>query len=360
MTVPRRRLRSLLPPLVILAATALAAGLGLSQLGRRARGAPRAPVAAAAAVVEPAKLPVRASGVRATPLPLTEVERLYALGGPFACAVGGREVACTADAGESWVWFGRAEEPVLALARVEGELLAATRDGAIVALEPGRSPVARTAPPVDLVVVDAAGTGDALWLLAHRFLPPRSELEVARVGATQLLTFEAPSALRPRGALPGHAGEKLLAGADGSFTIFDLLSPRAFRSRDGGRSFAPVPPTERLAARFGALSVTIERSVERLEGPGRPARARSTALLSRDEGRSWSAALEVVGELFVAFEPSGRGVLVAPGEEAAWAIEPGGAPTLLRHDARLAAAVDVAFVADRALVVTEDGEALLL
>lgn len=352
----RRRLLRALPPLAILAVTALAAGLGLTQLGRRPPAAAPAPPPP----VEPAKLPVRASGVRAIPLPLHEVERLYALGGPYACAVGGREVACSADGGESFVFFGQTEEPVLAVARIEGELLAATRDGAIVLLEPGRPPIVRTAPPVDLVIVDAAGTGDGLWLLAHRFLPPRSELEVARVGATQLLAFEAPGSLRPRGALPGHAGERLLAGGDGAFTIFDLLSPRAFRSRDDGRTFLPVPPTERLAARFGALSVTIERSVERLEGPGRPARARSTALLSRDEGRSWTVALEVVGELYVSFEPSGRGVLVAPGEESAFGIEPEGRATLLREDARLGAAVDVAFVADRAIVVTEDGEALVL
>ncbi len=360
MTPARRRPRRLLPPLVILAATLAAAGLGLSELSSRGARppAPRPPPTKAGSSY--AKLPQRPAGVRAIPLPLPEVDRLYALGGPFACVVGGREVACTSDGGESFTWFGQTAEPVLALARIEGELLAATRDGAIVLLEPGRPAVVRTPPPVDLVVVDAAGTGDGLWLLAHRFLPPRSDLEVARVGATQLLSFEPPGALRPLGALPGHAGERLLAGADGTLTIFDGLSPRAFRSREGGRAFQPVPIDERLAARFGALSVTIERSVERLDGPGRPARARSTALLSRDDGRSWTAILEVAGELYVAFEPSGRGVLIAPGEEAAFGVEPGAAVAVLqRRDARLSAAVDVAFVDDRAIVVTDDGAALI-
>jgi hypothetical protein len=331
----------------------LAAGLGIAALfgfGLRGPGEPP-PREAAPPEPEVAPAPVPTDTVA---LPIDRVDGLAVLGDALACAHGGRALACTADRGDTWLSFGELPDRILAVVRQGGEIRAATADGAVWAVAPGEPPQVRSEPPDDLGVVDAAARGAEVFLLAHRYDRPTDPLRLPRVTATAVLVLGEDGRLETRASLPGWAGERLLVRPGGEVTIWAPFDARAHRSRDGGRTFAPVPTGERLGAEFAGLLATIERRVEPAK-QGRPARALSTLLLSRDGGSTWDPALETEGELVVQFAGPDDGVAVA---REGWTIyrttaEGGLAPAL--EDRRLADAVDAGRFDDRWLVVTSTG-----
>jgi hypothetical protein len=331
----------------------LAAGLGIAALlgfGLRGAGGPPPPEPAPPAPEAPPPPPT----TDAVALPLDRVEGLAVLGDALACAHGGRALACTADRGDTWLSFGELPDRILAVVRQGEELRAATADGTVWAVRPGAPPQVRSEPPDDLGVVDAAARDGEVFLLAHRYDRPADPMRLPRVIATAVLALGAEGRLEPRASLPGWAGERLLVRPKGELTIWAPFDSRAHRSRDGGRTFSPVPAGERVGAEFGGLLATIERRIEPAT-QGRPARALSTLLLSRDGGTTWDPALEAEGELVVQFAGPDDGVAVAREERTIYRTTAEGRLVPSLEDRRLADAVDAGRFDDRWLVVTTTG-----
>lgn len=340
----------------------LAVGLGLAAatfFGVRALD--RAPPRRVQAPPAPAEAPADTAPAddAATALPLDRIEGLAALGDTTACAWGKNALACTADGGSSWTPFGELPDRILAVVLQEGEVRAATADGTVWAVAPGAAPTIRSAPPADLGVVDAAGRGGEVFLLAHRYDRPTDPLRLPRVIATAVLALGADGRLESRASLPGWAGERLLVQPDGELTIWAPFDTKAQRSRDGGRTFRPVPRNERVGAEYGGLLATIERRIEPAR-QGRPARSMSTLLLSPDHGATWNVALETEGELVVQFAAAGDGIAVSRAEGTVYRSRDGGRFEPVLDDDRLADAVDAARLGARWLVVTSTGIALRL
>lgn len=342
----------------------LAVGLALAGLGVwgfRALAPPATPPAPPPAGDREAAAatPAPPAPDRGTDLPIERVDGLAVLDERTACVRGRAELACTADGGESWAPFGELPDRILAVVRQEDEVRVATADGTVWAVTPGLPPVLRGAPPAELGVVDAAARGGEVFLLAHRYDRPTDPLRLPRVVSTTVLALGAGGRLETRGSLPGWAGERLLVQPGGELTIWAPFDAKAHRSHDGGRTFRPVPRTERLGAEFGGLLATIERRVERSR-QGRPARSLSTLLLSPDRGATWDVALETEGELVVQFDGPDDGLAVARVEGTVYRTRGGGRFEPVLTDDRLADAVDAARLGDRWLVVTSTGVALRL
>lgn len=329
-----------------------AVALGFRTFGARTE-APPAPAPAPVPAAEPS------AADPWTVLPLDRVDGLAVLDGRSACVRGSTELACTADGGETWVPSGELPDRILAVVQQEGEVRVATADGTVWAVPPGGAPVVRGSPPAELGVVDAAARGAEVFLLAHRYDRPTDPMKLPRVVATTVLALGEGGRLETRSSLPGWAGERLLLQPGGELTIWAPFDAKAHRSRDGGRTFRPVPRTERLGAEFGGLLATIERRVERAS-QGRPARSLSTLLLSTDRGSTWDVALETEGELVVQFAGPGDGLAVARAEGTVYRTGEGGRFEPVLSDDRLADAVDAARLGDRWLVVTSTGVALRL
>lgn len=327
------------------------------------------PLAAVAGVVALTLLAIRRPDVPPPPapappldhprdmvLPLDGVDRITALGGASACILGGRRIACTEDAGETWTPLSELPEHALAVARVQGETLVAAADGAVYAVFADGPASLRALAPPELSIVDAVTRHGEMFLLAHRYDDPRDPLRLPRVSQTVLLFLEPEGRLAERGRVSGYAGERLLAQGD-EIATFAPYDPRAFRSTDGGRTFRRVPARERLAASFGGLLATVERRSEKMPGGG--ARPVSTLVVSGDGAATWSVGFEAPGELVVDFLDARRGVVIARDDAAAF-VTADGARTfrLAVQDERLADAVDVAGVGAGWIAVTAGGHGI--
>lgn len=341
-----------------LALATLGIGFWLGDRGR--------PEAAPAVVQAPAPTPVAPAeaelpaGPHAVALPIDAVSRLVALGGAEACALGGRQLTCTEDAGATWSAPVELPDPPLAVVRFGAARLAAAVDGTVYELRAGASPETWAAPPGDLAVVDATARDGTLWLLAHRYDEPADELRLPRVIETVVFTVGESGSLVRRGGLRGYGGERILVEPGGSVVTWAPFDLRAWRSKDGGASFRRLSANQRFGADFGGLQVAVERRADRLPGPGRPARPASALLVSSD-GSAWSSVLETPGELLVDFADARTGVVIARGESLAQITRDGGATfSDLWRDDRLDGASAVAHVDGMFLAGTNDGRMIRL
>jgi hypothetical protein len=328
-----------------------AGAIALAVLALRTVPADVTPVAATASVAPPA---APAPARQDLELPLDPVERITPLGGEAACVLGGRRVACTEDAGETWLPLSELPDHVLAVARVQGETLAAAADGAIYALRPGEPAALRAMAPPGLSVVDAVAREGELYLLAHRYDAPTDILRLPRVEQTVLLVLGADGRLTERGHVDGYGGERLMAQGE-EIATFGLYDAQAYRSRDGGRTFRRVPARERLAADLGGLLATVERRSQKLDGGG-GAHPMSSLVVSADDGASWTTAFEAPGELTVNFRDATQGVVIARDDAVAF-VTTDGARTfrMAVRDERLMDVADVAPVGAGWIAVTADG-----
>jgi hypothetical protein len=353
--LPGGRLAAVLAGVVLGLALATAVALGIRALEEKPSERAAPPPAAAPAADSPAE--AAPFGSQAIDLPLERVEGLAILDDDHACVFGKNALACSPDRGDSWMPFGELPERILAVVGESGEVLAAAADGTVWSMAPGRPPALRASPPAELGVVDAAARGDQVFLLAHRYDRPSDPMKLPRVVATTILALGGGGRLETRASLPGWAGERLLVQPGGEITIWAPFDTKAQRSRDGGRTFAPVPRDERLGAEYGHLLATIERRIEPARA-GRPARSLSTLLLSADHGSTWDVALETEGELVVQFAGPDDGVAVARVEGTVYRSKGGGRFEPVVTDDRLADAVDAGRLGDRWLIVTSAGTAL--
>src|SRR5262249_30994141 len=151
---------------------------------------------------------------------------------------------------------------VLAVARVDGEGLAASTDGAVYAVTPELA-VLRAMAPRGLTVGDAADRKGTLWPLGHRYSPPADALHLPVVTSTEGPELGEGGELTRRGTIPGYGGDRLLLQGDtiATYAVYDAL---AFRSTDGGRTFRRVPAREPLAADYDGLLATVARRSEKL------------------------------------------------------------------------------------------------
>lgn len=286
-------------------------------------------------------------------LPLEAAERLVVMGRHEACVVAGTEAACTRDGGGEWEAMGPLPAPVIAAAYLEkGRFAFVCLDGRIYEASAAMEPEAILALPGEYAVVDAASRDGTLILLAQRYDEPEDPMErLPRVVETTILEVEGGRTWRKAGSLAGFGGDRLLLQREGLIT-FASVDQRAWRSRDGGRSFARLPDRQRFGMDFGGLSATVERRAERLPGPGRPARPASSLWISRD-GERWEQTLETAGELLVDFSDGPWGMAIARGEGIAWiTVDEGKSFDALVHDERLDDAVDVGWLGGRFVVVT--------
>lgn len=355
--MPRRAPRTRSSPRLV-ALTLLLAGGGLLGGGLLLRGC------SSGAVGEPggpaAPTPIEAK--YQAPLPafvptgIARIDRIVSLGSESACALGGRSLACTVDGGRSWTPHGPFDSPVLAAAWVEERLVVATLDGGLFSVDEAGEARPFTALGNEFGLSDAASREGEMLLLAHRYDEPSDPFStLPRVIETRLLRLAANGEVETLASTRGFAGDRVLPQGDEAAIAFASVDRRAWRVADG--AFRRIPDDSRFGADFGGLLATVERSAERLPGPGRPARPSSSLWLSRDGGAQWELALEGPGDLLVDFADERLGLVIAKGKRQAWVTRNGGRSfEPLRSLPALDAIADVRWLGEHFLVASRDGD----
>lgn len=293
-------------------------------------------------------------------IPLPRLERLVATSDDSVCAIGGGAIACSDDAGRTWAPAGEVDARVLAILQsTDGRRVVAADDGAVYTLERDGTVARRRLLPPDArgeipQVVDAQARDGRLWILAHRFDRPDDPLKLPRVVRTVVFTADEDTVAEAVSS-KGFTGDRLLLGTRGGGVTFASVDARAWSFTEGTSALHRIPDARRFGASFGDLQVSIERWAERLEGPGRPARAASRLVVSRDDGATWRQVFETQGEVLVDFRDEEVGLVVARDEATAWLTTDGAAQFRPVHrDDRLHDAVSVVHVGARFLIGTAD------
>lgn len=293
-------------------------------------------------------------------LDLPRVDRLIALGGSGACALGGRKIICSEDGGVEWqLQWELSSRPLIVARSQDGSLLTAAEDGAIFRLVPSEAPRKLAAPFEDRSLVDGQAKDGLLFLLVHRFDHHADPLRLPTVRTTEVLEVDARGEQRLVATARGFAGDRLLLQPSGGLITFASVDARAWRTSGDEMSLRRIPDSSRFGASYGGLQVAVERRTDRL--PGRQARPASALHVSRDGGESWDHVFDTTGEILVDFADERTGLVVAQGEGAAWRTDDGGEGfELVDRDDRLRESVAVTHAGERFLIATSRPSILLI